>query len=155
MIHLRSADIQRIDPKTRTKFPFSVPVIQSLEGSKVEFTTDVTFLVGENGSGKSTFLEALAVAIGSTTVGSDEATNDLLLAPVRPLARKMKLAWTKPAAAEQRPPCSEGGVPLPAARSDAREGGSGKVAQGDVLHLNQMKVMTMNKGTRMPKDHSM
>ena len=58
-------------------------------------------------------------------------------------------------AAEQGLPCSEGGVPLPAARSDAREGGSGKVAQGDVLHLNQMKVMTMNKGTRMPPDHSM
>lgn len=96
MIHLRSADIQSIDPKTRTKFPFSVPVIQSLEGSKVEFTSDVTFLVGENGSGKSTFLEALAVAIGSITVGSEEASDDSSLAPVRPLARKMKLSWSKP-----------------------------------------------------------
>ena len=44
----------------------------------------------------------------------------------------MKLAWPKPVAAEQRPPCSEGGVPLPAARSGAREGGSGAAAQGVV-----------------------
>lgn len=67
----------------------------------------------------------------------------------------MKLAWPKPVAAEQRPPCSEGGVPLPAARSGAREGGSGAAAQGDVHYLNQMNVITMNSGTKMPPDHNM
>ena len=72
----------------------------------------------------------------------------------------MKLAWPKPVAAEQRPwpaapPCSEGGVPLTAARSGAREGGSGAAAQGDVHYLNQMNVITMNSGTKMPPDHSM
>ncbi len=96
MIHLQSVAIQPVPPTQHPKFPFTVPVIQALAGAKVDFTADVTFLVGENGSGKSTFLEALAVAIGSITVGSDEAEQDTSLAPVRPLARKMKLAWTRP-----------------------------------------------------------
>lgn len=39
------------------QFPFSLPIVQDLH---VEFTTPVTFLVGENGSGKSTIMEAIA-----------------------------------------------------------------------------------------------
>ena len=44
-------------------FPYTVPVIQNLD--ELTFSKPVTFLVGENGSGKSTFLEALACAVGS------------------------------------------------------------------------------------------
>jgi predicted ATPase len=39
-------------------FPFTVPAIRNLD--YLEFHRDVTFLVGENGSGKSTILEAIA-----------------------------------------------------------------------------------------------
>lgn len=35
-----------------------------LEGNRLSFPKDVTFLVGENGTGKSTLLEAIAVAYG-------------------------------------------------------------------------------------------
>ena len=36
----------------------------------------MTFLVGENGSGKSTFLEALATTVRLPTVGAEEAGRD-------------------------------------------------------------------------------
>jgi len=41
----------------RGKYPFNVPVIRSLA---IEFTAPVTFFVGENGTGKSTVIEAIA-----------------------------------------------------------------------------------------------
>jgi predicted ATPase len=59
------------------------------------FTAPVTILVGENGSGKSTVLEALALAAGSITIGAAAARSDRSLEPVRGLARQLKLAWTK------------------------------------------------------------
>jgi predicted ATPase len=55
----------------------------------------VTFLVGENGSGKSTFLEAIAGAANSIAVGSDELDRDASLANVRKLGKALKLAWSK------------------------------------------------------------
>ncbi len=44
------------------EYPFSLPVIRQLD--TLELHPAVTFLVGENGSGKLTLLEALAVAWG-------------------------------------------------------------------------------------------
>ena len=43
-------------------YPFSIPAIASL--GEIEFHPDVTFIVGENGVGKSTLIEAIAVAMG-------------------------------------------------------------------------------------------
>ena len=40
-----------------------------LEGKTLDFDNDVTFLVGENGTGKSTLLEAVAVAYGFNPEG--------------------------------------------------------------------------------------
>lgn len=47
-------------------FPFSIPSIANLN---IEFKKSVTFLVGENGSGKSTILEAMADKIGFNAMG--------------------------------------------------------------------------------------
>jgi len=75
-------------------FPYTVPFIKTF--SEIEFTTPVTFLVGENGSGKSTFLEALACAIGSIAVGSEPITSDKSLAPIRQFADvHIRLLWSK------------------------------------------------------------
>lgn len=41
-----------------------------LEGKTLDFDNDVTFLVGENGTGKSTLLEAVAVAYGFNPEGA-------------------------------------------------------------------------------------
>ena len=47
-----------------------VPAVRHLmEAGRLEFTHDVTFLVGENGTGKSTLLEAIAVACGFNAEG--------------------------------------------------------------------------------------
>lgn len=43
-------------------FPFNVPAVRDLQ--QIEFHADVTFFVGENGSGKSTVLEAIALMLG-------------------------------------------------------------------------------------------
>ena len=40
-----------------TEYPFSLPLVRGLD---VEFTAPVTFFVGENGTGKSTIVEAIA-----------------------------------------------------------------------------------------------
>lgn len=50
-----------------TIYPFSLPLVRSL--STVEFDSPVTFFVGANGAGKSTVLEAIAVALGFNAEG--------------------------------------------------------------------------------------
>jgi predicted ATPase len=45
-----------------TAYPFSIPALQHFES--LEFHADVTFLVGENGMGKSTLIEAIALCLG-------------------------------------------------------------------------------------------
>jgi predicted ATPase len=49
------------------EYPFSLPAIQKLE--TLEFHPAVTFIIGENGTGKSTLLEAIAIAWGFNPEG--------------------------------------------------------------------------------------
>src|SRR5262245_40750769 len=49
------------------QFPFSLPAIRRL--NVLKFHPKVTFFVGENGTGKSTLLEALAVSCGLNPEG--------------------------------------------------------------------------------------
>lgn len=43
-------------------YPYNIPAVRDI--GKLRFHQDVTFFVGENGAGKSTVLEALALALG-------------------------------------------------------------------------------------------
>jgi predicted ATPase len=54
-------------------YPFSLPVIKGLR--RLSFHPKVTFLVGENGTGKSTLLEAIAVAYGFNPEGGSKNFN--------------------------------------------------------------------------------
>lgn len=45
-------------------WPFTIPSVRELVGHGLSLDSQVTFLVGENGSGKSTILEAIAEAYG-------------------------------------------------------------------------------------------
>ena len=92
-MHLQSLTPRPYLESETDEFPFTVPVIRSL--SEIKFTAPVTFFVGENGSGKSTVMEALACAVESITVGSESVKTDKTLAPIRKLAKYFKLAWTK------------------------------------------------------------
>lgn len=93
MPHLRAVRIEITNVKDSTAFPFNLPLVQSQPA--LMFTAPVTFLVGENGSGKSTFLEALALAADSIVAGSEDSAADKTLAHVRLLADCLKLTWTK------------------------------------------------------------
>ena len=90
LIHLAEARLAR--PRAAAGFPFDVAVVRSIE--RLRFEAPVTFFVGENGSGKSTVLEALAVAARAVTAGSAEAVDDASLAGVRALADAFRLSWT-------------------------------------------------------------
>jgi predicted ATPase len=72
-------------------FPFTVPSIASLE--RLDFDAPVTILVGENGTGKSTFMESLAIATELPAVGSARPSSDPTLDAQRGLARQLKLTW--------------------------------------------------------------
>lgn len=80
------------DRRERERFPFSVPALSLL--NYLEFTSPVTIFVGENGSGKSTILEAIAAAAGSITVGSQSIDSDPTLQHARRLASHLKMTWT-------------------------------------------------------------
>ncbi len=52
------------------QFPFSIPSIKKL--SELELHPNVTFIVGENGTGKSTILEGIAAALGFNPEGGSK-----------------------------------------------------------------------------------
>ena len=54
-------------------YPFTIPAVRHL--GTLAFSPDVTFLVGENGTGKSTLIEAIAVALGMNPEGGSRNFN--------------------------------------------------------------------------------
>lgn len=93
MIHLRSIQYKKPLKSQQNSFPFSMPLINSL--NEIHFPSQVTFFVGENGTGKSTILEAIAAAVGSITVGGENINSDKTLMHSRNLAKQFKLIWRK------------------------------------------------------------
>jgi predicted ATPase len=93
MIYLESLAVREFSERYASEFPFYLDVIKSLR--QIQFTSSVTFFVGENGSGKSTVMESLACAINSVTVGSESVKTDKTLAAVRKLSQYFRMAWTK------------------------------------------------------------
>jgi predicted ATPase len=78
-------------PEGANTFPFSVPSIASLD--RLVLDARVTVFVGENGTGKSTLLEALAIACSLPAVGASRIDSDHTLAAQRDLAAKLHLTW--------------------------------------------------------------
>ena len=54
---------------TRDSYPASIPGVAQLLAEGLDLSPGVTFLVGENGSGKSTIVEAVATAFGMSPEG--------------------------------------------------------------------------------------
>lgn len=68
MIYLNKILLQR--PIDRDSYLHELPAVRALqESGELSFPAPVTFLVGENGTGKSTLLEAIAVACGFNPEG--------------------------------------------------------------------------------------
>jgi predicted ATPase len=75
-------------------YPFTIPAVRELE--KIRFHENVTFLVGENGSGKSTVLEALAISLGLGAEGGTRNTLFKTADAVSPLHESLRLSRGTP-----------------------------------------------------------
>jgi predicted ATPase len=71
--------------------PFNLPILS--HGLNHSFETPVTFFVGENGSGKSTIMEALAWGAGFASQGGDRPHRYAEGGDGHLLGRALKLAW--------------------------------------------------------------
>ncbi len=65
--------IQWDQVESKDRFPFSIPAIQNID--VLDLHPAVTFLIGENGKGKSTLLEAIAVRLDFEATGGDAEAN--------------------------------------------------------------------------------
>lgn len=64
--YIRSVAVVASRVDDANAYPFTIPAVRSLDGLRL---AQVTYFVGENGSGKSTVLEAIAVAAGYNAEG--------------------------------------------------------------------------------------
>lgn len=71
--YLRHMELRRDKIGSFSKFPYCLSAIKEL--SVLEFHPKVTYFVGENGTGKSTLLEAIAVAYGFNPEGGSRNFN--------------------------------------------------------------------------------
>jgi predicted ATPase len=79
-------------------YPFSLPIVKNLQD--IVFPTQVTFFVGENGSGKSTILEAIACKAGFGSEGGSKnihfkTSNENTYEGTELLAQRLILSWRK------------------------------------------------------------
>lgn len=70
---LRRIELKREKVASFEDYPYSLPAIKNL--STLKLHPKVTYLVGENGTGKSTILEAIAVAWGINAEGGTQNFN--------------------------------------------------------------------------------
>jgi predicted ATPase len=71
-------------------YPFNIPAVREM--GTIEFHPDVTFFVGENGAGKSTVLEAIAMALGFSPEGGTQNVQLSTTESVSPLHDTLRLA---------------------------------------------------------------
>lgn len=76
--YLRHIELCRDKIESFSEYPYCLPVLKDL--SILEFHPNVTYIVGENGTGKSTLLEAIAIGYGFNPEGGTRnfnfSTND-------------------------------------------------------------------------------
>lgn len=81
-----------------SSYPFCLPVITNLQ--EIIFPTQVTFFVGENGTGKSTLLESIAALAGFGVEGGSKnihfsTADESFYSQMQKLSSCMTLSWRK------------------------------------------------------------
>jgi len=72
-LFIGSVSFDRSEIDNLNHYPFNIPVIKNFH--QLQFHKPVTFFIGENGTGKSTFIEAIAVAAGLNPEGGSQNFN--------------------------------------------------------------------------------
>ncbi|MES2350007.1 MAG: AAA family ATPase [Pseudomonadota bacterium] len=72
------------------RHPYSVPAVRNLES--ISFHPDVTFFIGENGAGKSTVLESIALALGFGIDGGNKNISLNTASERAPLQHALRLS---------------------------------------------------------------
>ncbi len=84
------ADFRDDVPIDWDAYPFSIPAVREI--GRIAFHPNVTFFVGENGSGKSTVLEALAEVLGFGPEGGSKNMRVQTVDTLSPLHDALRLA---------------------------------------------------------------
>lgn len=78
-------------PADGEAYPWTIPVF--LRDFEWRFTKSVTIVVGENGAGKSSLLEAIALNCGFGAHGGGRNQQHLGQCDVAPIVKAMRFAW--------------------------------------------------------------
>jgi predicted ATPase len=87
--YIRYIELDREQVPSFSKYPFNLPALTDLHS--LSFHPKVTFIIGENGSGKSTILESIAVAYGFNAEGGTKNFNFTSRATHSDLNKYMKV----------------------------------------------------------------
>lgn len=88
-LFLKAVKLKRDRVPSFEEYPFSIPSIRELD--ELNLRSPVTFFIGENGTGKSTLLEAIAVAAGFNAEGGSRNFNFATRASHSPLHEHLRL----------------------------------------------------------------
>lgn len=69
-LFIKKIYLEREKVPSYDKYPFNIEIVKNFH--ELELDSQVTFFVGENGIGKSTFMEAIAVSLGLPAEGGTE-----------------------------------------------------------------------------------
>jgi predicted ATPase len=86
---VRWVELRRDRIADDTVYPFTIPAVRTLE--RLDLHPAVTFIVGENGTGKSTLVEAIAVAAGFNAEGGSNNFRFATVASESDLHRCLRL----------------------------------------------------------------
>jgi len=86
---IRELVLRRDEIASFDDYPYSIPAVRQLD--RLTLHPTVTFFVGENGSGKSTFVEAIAILAGFNAEGGTKNFNTQLRPSESNLYRQLQL----------------------------------------------------------------
>lgn len=90
---LSSLRLRNFPEDKKEDFPWNLPLLQKID--ELIFEKNISFFVGENGSGKSTILEAIAAYTEVPLAGSFRLEDDESLAAANELANYLSLRYTE------------------------------------------------------------
>lgn len=88
---ISSLRLRNFPEDKKDEFPWTLPLVQNFE--EINFEKNISFFVGENGSGKSTILEAIAAYTEVPLAGSHRLEDDASLAAANSLANYLSIRF--------------------------------------------------------------